>query len=116
MRTSWASRDLTLLHRVGAVRVPGRLGISYADIARGSPMLVHGASGFEREKGETSVLSFRTVSWLPVSDFDPLPIVRAPSISRGAATTSDVVRGPCEEAAGRKPCPEKGITTPPKTN
>src|SRR4030095_10823242 len=70
-------------------------------MARGRPMLVHGASALEREQGQTSALSFRTVPWLPASSFDPLPIVRAPSISRGATTTSDVVRGRCEEAAGR---------------
>ena len=63
-------------------------------------MLDHGASAFEREKGETSVLSFRTVLWFQASGFDPMPIVRAPSISRGAAMTSDVVRGRGEEDAG----------------
>ena len=70
-------------------------------MARGRSMLDHGASAFERETGETSALSFRTVPWFQASGFDPMPIVRAPSISRGAATTSDVVRGRCEEAAGR---------------
>ena len=60
----------------------------------------HGASAFESEEGNRRDLSFKTVPWLPASGYDPPPIARAPFISRGAATTSDVVRGPCEEAAG----------------
>ena len=63
-------------------------------------MLDHGASAFESEEGETRALSFRTAPWLRASGYDPTAIVRAPSISRGAATMSDVVRGPCEEDAG----------------
>ena len=108
MRTSCTSPDLTVIHRDGAVRVPSRPGTSDTDIARARPTPDHGASGFVSEKGETRALSLRTVTWLHVASFDPLPIERAPCISRGAATTSDVVRGPCEEAAGRKPCPERG--------
>src|SRR6476659_4747567 len=98
MRTSCASLDSTALHRVGAIRVPTVP--SSTNIARGSPMLVHGATAFESEEGEMRALSFRTVPWLPASNYDPMSIVRAPCISRGAATTSDVVRGPYEEAAG----------------
>ena len=109
MRTPCASPDLTVLHRDGAVRVPGRLGISYADIARARPMPDHAASSFEREKGETSTLSFKTVPWLPASRFDPRPIVRAPSISRGAATMSDVVRGPSRRGRGEKASWREGL-------
>jgi len=61
----------------------------------------HGASAFESEEGKRRDLSFKTVPWLPASGYDPPPIARAPFISRGAATTSDVVRGRCEEVAGR---------------
>jgi hypothetical protein len=97
-----------VLHRVGAVRVPCRPCPSSSDIARGRPMLVHGASAFGGEEDERRAYSFKTVQSFPASGNDPTPIVRAPSISRGAATMSDVVRGPCEEDAGRKPCPERG--------
>jgi hypothetical protein len=38
--------------------------------------------------------------WLSAFIYDPMPIVRAPCISRGAATMSDVVRGRREVAAG----------------
>ena len=62
----------------------------------------HGASSFESEEGKRRVFSFQTVPWLPASGYDPRPIMRAPSISRGAATTSDVVRGRCESVAGSK--------------
>ena len=65
-------------------------------------MLDHSASAFESEEGETRALSFRTAPWLRASGYDPTAIVRAPSISRGAATTSDVVRGRGEEDAGRR--------------
>ena len=92
--------------------MPGRLGNSYADIARAKPMPDHGATGFEGEEGETRALSFRTVTWFRVASFDPLPIVRTPLISRGAATMSDVVRGPCEEAAGRRLRGERGNARP----
>jgi hypothetical protein len=61
----------------------------------------HSASSFESEEGKRRDLSFRSVPWLPASSFDPIPILRAPWISRGAATTSDVVRGRGEEDAGR---------------
>ena len=54
----------------------------------------------ESEQSEKGADLFRTVPWLPASGYDPGPSVRGPSISRGAATTSDVVRGPDEEAAG----------------
>ena len=60
----------------------------------------HGASSFESEEDKRRDLSFKTVPWLPASGYDPRPIMRAPSISRGAATTSDVVRGRCESVAG----------------
>ena len=80
--------------------MPSRLGISYANIARDRPMLVHGASAFGSEEGERRAFLSRTVPWLPAFSYDPTPIVHTPTISRGAATTSDVVRGPCEEAAG----------------
>ena len=63
-------------------------------------MLVHGATAFESEEGETRALLLGPVPWLPASGDDPTEIVRAPCISRGAATMSDVVREPCEEAAG----------------
>jgi hypothetical protein len=62
--------------------------------------LDHSAVGFESKEGETRAFSLRTVPWLQASGFDPMPILRAPSISRGAATMSDVVRGRGEWAAG----------------
>ena len=102
MRSSCASRDSTALHRVGAVRVQRRPGSSYADIARARSMPAYGASSFESEESKRRVFSFQTVPWLPASGYDPSPIMRAPCISRGAATTSDVVRERCEEAAGRR--------------
>jgi len=64
------------------------------------------------EKGETRALLFRTVRRLPASSYDPIPIVRAPCISRGAATMSDVVREPCEEDAGRRLRGERGYARP----
>ena len=78
LRTSCASPDLTVLHRVEAVRVPGRLGISYADIARGRPMLVHSATAFESDEVKTRALSFSSAPWFQASGVDPMSIVRAP--------------------------------------
>jgi len=107
-----ARLDRANLGRCSGVCVPSRRGISYTDIARARRMHDHGASAFEREEGETRALSFRTVQGLPASSFDPMPIVRAPSISRGAATTSDVVRGPYVEDAGRRLRGERGFKRP----
>ena len=84
----------------GSVCVPSRLGASYTDIARASPMLVHGASSFGSEQGATSGHSFRIVSWLQVISLDPGSIVRGPSISRGAATMSDVVENRAKRTRG----------------
>src|SRR6185369_4576696 len=84
------------LRRVRAVRVAGRRGPQWSDRGRARPIHVHGATAFETEEGETRDLSLRTVPSLAASSYDPTPIVRAPCISRGAATTSDVARGRCE--------------------
>ena len=102
MRSSCASRDLTTLHRAGAVRVQRRPGSSYADIARARSMPAYGASSFESEESKRRVFSFKTVPWLSASGYDPRPIMRAPSNSRGAATTLDVVRGRGESVAGSR--------------
>jgi hypothetical protein len=60
------------------------------------------------KKGETRSLSFRTVSWLEPSGYDPGPIVRGPSIVRGAATMSDVVENRAKRTRGEAFGGERG--------